>query len=352
MTTRRTTGRRGVTVHDVARRAGVSPMTVSRVVNGAAGVSAETRALVQAEVTRLGFVPSRAARGLRARRSLWMALVFQGSSEELRSEPGYVIELQEGVIRRCLESGYHAAVEVLSADNTRAREQLRGLTQGLAPDGVLLAPPLSSSPAMQKELRAARMPFVRIAPSTQAGAEPAVRMDDQAAARQMTEFLLSLGHRQIGFVMGHPAHVASSERLAGFEAALRAWGLKPQPQLIAPGDFTFDGGRRAAAMLLDARGVKPTAIFASNDELAAGCLTEAFRRGLAVPRDLSVTGFDDTHVASMLYPPLTTVRQSIREMGHVAAGQLLALIDGLAPPQSVQIAHRLVERQSAAAPRA
>jgi LacI family transcriptional regulator len=339
-------------VHDVARRAGVSLMTVSRVVNGAPGVAPETRARVQAEVTRLGFVPSRAARGLRARRSLWITLVFQGSNEELRAEPGYVIELQEGVIRRCMESGYHAAVEVLSPDIARARVQLRELTQRLAPDGVLLAPPLSSSTPMQKELRAAHMPFVRIAPSTDSGVEPLVRMDDHAAARQMTEFLLSLGHRDIGFVMGHPDHVASSQRFAGYEAALHAWGVKLQRRLVAPGDFTFDGGRRAAAMLLDAARVTPTAIFASNDELAAGCLTEAFRRGLAVPRDLSVTGFDDTHVASMLYPPLTTMRQSIREMGHVAAGQLLALIDGLSPPQSVQIAHRLVERQSAAAPRA
>jgi LacI family transcriptional regulator len=348
MTARRGKSGRGITVHDVARQAGVSLMTVSRVVNGAAGVAPETRARVQAEVLRSGFVPSRAARGLRARRSLWIALVFQRTSGELRREPGYVVDLQEGVIRRCLESGYHAAIEVLSADMAEARAQLKALTQQLAPDGVLLAPPLSSSAPILQELRAAHMPVVRISPGSDAGAELSVGMDDRAAAHQMTDFLLSLGHRQIGFIMGPPEHVASEQRLAGYEAALREWGVRTR--LTAPGDFTFEGGRIAAAELLDRKGALPTAIFASNDEMAAGCLVEAQSRGMTVPGDLSVTGFDDTYLASLLYPPLTTMHQSIREMGHEATAKLLGLIDGLSQPRSVQIPHRLVERQSTAAP--
>jgi LacI family transcriptional regulator len=311
-------------------------------------VAPATRARVQAEIAKSGFVPSRAARGLRARRSLWIALVFQRSGGELRREPGYVVDLQEGVIRRCIESGYHAAVEVLSADMAEARTQLRALTQQLAPDGVLLAPPLSSSAPILQELRATQMPFVLLSPGSDAGTDLTVVMDDRAAAHQMTDFLLSLGHRQIGFVTGPPEHASSAQRLAGYEAALDEWGV--QTRLVLAGDFTFEGGRSAAAGFLDRENERPTAIFASNDEMAAGCIAEAHARGMKVPRDLSVTGFDDTYLASMLYPPLTTIHQSIREMGREATAKLLGLIDGLPQPLSVQIPHQLVERHSAAAP--
>jgi LacI family transcriptional regulator len=340
---------RPVTVHDVARLANVSPMTVSRVVNGVAGVAAATRARVQEAVTRLGFVPNRAARNLRSRRSYWVVLVFQGSRDAQREDPGYVVELQEGVIQRCLERGYHAAVEVLSADSAAARAQLRELAQQLAPDGMLLAPPLSHAPEALGLLQSLHMPCVRIAPGSAKGTGPCVLIDDRAAARQMTEYLLSLGHRRIAFVEGHPHYVASAQRLAGYRAALGAWNIAPDPALVAPGDFTFEGGQRAASLLLE-KSPPPTAIFAANDELAAGCLAEAHRRGLRVPGDLSITGFDDTYMATMLYPPLTTVRQSIRDMGHAALEQLLALVDGVTPPQTIRIAHRLVERQSAGAP--
>jgi LacI family transcriptional regulator len=261
-----------------------------------------------------------------------------------------VVELQEGVIQRCLASGYHTAVEVLSADGATARAQLRGLTQQLAPDGMLLAPPLSHSRQSLRVLQSLHMPCVRIAPGASQGTGPCVMIDDRAAARQMSEYLLSLGHRRIGFVEGHPQHAASAQRLAGYRAALAAWEIRFDAALVVPGDFTFEGGQRAAARLLGKPGARPTAIFAANDELAAGCLAEAHRRGLRVPADLSITGFDDTYMATMLYPPLTTMRQSIRDMGQAAVGQLLALIDGAMPPRTIRIAHRLVERQSAAAP--
>lgn len=346
MSPRRGTGR-GATIHDVARRAGVSLMTVSRVTNDAPGVAAATRARVQQAIAALGFVPSGAARSLRSRRSMWIALVFQRSREEIKVDPGYVVELQEGVIRRCMENGYHVAIELLGAETAEARTQLRELSQQLAPDGVLLAPPLSSNAALLPELARLRLPCVRIAPRTATGATPCVLMDDKAASRQMTEYLLSLGHRRIAFVMGHPQHIASAQRLAGYRAALRNWSVEEMPNLVVQGDFTFDGGRQAAEDLLTGNHAIPTAIFASNDEMAAGCLAEVHSRGLRVPGDISVAGFDDTWIASMLYPPLSTIRQPIREMGHAATGQLLALIEGVDPQQTLRFAHRLVERQSA-----
>ncbi len=351
MTSSRRSGRKaGVTVHDVARRAGVSPMTVSRVVNASPDVAEPTRAKVQQVITQLGFIPNRAARSLRSQRSLWIALVFQRMPMELRGDPGYAVELQEGVIQRCRENGYHAAVELLSPVPREAAEQLRELTQQLAPDGILLAPPLSSAAPLLAQLRELRVPCVRIAPRHAQPGESCVLVDDRAAAQQMTEYLLSLGHRRIAFVQGHPDHVASGQRLAGYRAALRAWRVAATAELVAPGDFTFDGGRLALAGLLD-RGAAPTAVFASNDESAAGCLAEAHSRGLHVPGDLSVTGFDDTYVATRLYPPLTTIHQSIREMGHAAIGQLLGLIEGATPQPVIRMAHRLVERRSAGPPR-
>lgn len=337
----------GATIHDVARQAGVSLMTVSRVTNDAPGVAAATRARVQRAIEALGFVPSDAARSLRSRRSMWIALVFQRARREIKVDPGYVVELQEGVIRRCMENGYHLAIELLSAETSEARTQLQSLAQQLAPDGVLLAPPLSSGTALLPEFARLHLPCVRIAPRSATGSTPCVLMDDRSAARQMTEYLLSLGHRRIAFVTGPPEHIASAQRLAGYRAALRAWSVNGLPHLVVQGDFTFEGGMHAAESLLDSGQAPPTAIFASNDEMAAGCLAEAHRRRLRVPAELSITGFDDTWIATMLYPPLTTIRQPIREMGHAATGQLLALIEGLAPPPTLRFAHRLVERQSA-----
>jgi LacI family transcriptional regulator len=343
--------RPSITIRDVAAQAGVSLMTVSRVVNGAASVAEATRERVQQTIQKLGFVPDRAARSLRSRRSWWVALAFQKTTSALRGDPSYVMELQDGVIQRCIDAGYHVAIEVLDASNEVAARQLRELVQQLAPDGMLLAPPLSSNARLLEVLQELHIPFVRIAPRNPTGRQPCVAVDDRGGARQMTEYLLSLGHRRIGFVQGPPQHVASAQRLAGHRDALRAGGVAEEPVLIVAGDFTFDGGRRAAAELLGGASAAPTAIFASNDELAAGCLADAHARGLRVPQDLSITGFDDTYVATMLYPPLTTVRQSIREIGRAAAGQLLELLEGKSPPQAVRIPHEVVRRQSAAAPR-
>lgn len=343
--------RTSVTIRHVAAQAGVSLMTVSRVVNGSTHVADATRERVQQTIQKLGFVPDRAARSLRSRRSWWVAFAFQRTTATQRGDPSYVVELQNGVIQRCIDGGYHVAIEVLDASNEVAAAQLRELVQQLAPDGMLLAPPLSSNATLLAVLQELHIPFVRIAPRNPVGKQPCVAVDDRGAARHMTQYLLSLGHRRIGFVQGPPQHVASAQRLAGYRAALRAKEVPEEPGLIVAGDFTFEGGRRAAAELLGGTTPAPTAIFASNDELAAGCLADAHARGLRVPLDLSITGFDDTYVATMLYPPLTTVRQSIREIGRAAAGQLLELLEGKSPPQTIRIPHQVVERKSAAAPR-
>lgn len=343
------------TVEDVARRAGVSLMTVSRVVNDAPKVAPDTRARVKDAIDALGFVPNRAARSLRSRRSHWIVVLGRTPPAAVRPDGfSYLAALQAGLIARCRQEGYHVAFDSVAADGD-AVYTARELTQRLAPDGVILIPPLSDDAALLEELRVLALPVVRIAPSER-GSDPApcVLMDDRAAAMEMTNHLLKLGHRRIGFIQGHPDHAASAQRLAGFLAAMNAHGLTAQTSDIEPGLFTAESGAVAASALLARGSVSPqgqyTAIFASNDDMAAGCLAVAHELGLRVPQELSVVGFDDTCVASMLYPPLTTVRQPIHDMGFDAAHQLLAMMREGDATACVQLSHRLVERQTVAPP--
>jgi LacI family transcriptional regulator len=343
------------TVEDVARRAGVSLMTVSRVVNDAPKVAPGTRARVKEAIDALGFVPNRAARSLRSRRSHWIAVLGRTPPATVRPDgSSYLAALQFGLIARCRQDRYHVAFDGVSADGD-AVAAARELTQRLAPDGVILIPPLSDDVALLEELRVLALPVVRIGPSER-GSDPApcVLMDDRAAAMEMTDHLLKLGHRRVGFIQGHPEHVSSAQRLAGFRAALQAHGLTVQKEDMEPGLFTAESGAAATRALLT-RGAASshgqyTAIFASNDDMAAGCLAVAHELGLRVPEDLSVAGFDDTYVASMLYPPLTTVRQPIYDMGFDAAHQLLGLMREGDATGCVQLSHRLVERQTVARP--
>jgi LacI family transcriptional regulator len=346
--------KRRPTVEDVARRAGVSLMTVSRVVNRAPKVAPGTRARVQAAIDELGFVPNRAARSLRSQRSHWIAVLGRTPDPAARPDGySYLAELQNGVIGRCRQDGYHVAFDSVAPDGD-AIAAVRELAQRLAPDGVILIPPLSDDGALLDEIRALGLPAVRIGPRER-GDDPApcVLLDDRTAATEMTEYLLNLGHRRIGFIRGHPDHVSSAQRLAGFRAALKEHRLLPQKGDIVPGLFTAESGGVAARTLL-ARGAASqdpvTAIFASNDEMAAGCLAVAHELGLRVPGDLSIVGFDDTYVAAMLYPPLTTVRQPIYDMGYAAAHQLQRLMREGEATACVQLSHRLVERQTVGPP--
>ncbi len=348
--------KRRPTVEDVARRAGVSLMTVSRVVNGAPKVAPGTRARVQEAIDALGFVPNRAARSLRSRRSHWIAVLGRTPQASARPDGySYLAELQAGVIGRCRQDSYHVAFDSVMPDGD-AIAAARELAQRLAPDGAILIPPLSDDAALLEELRVLGLPVVRIAPSERGSdAAPCVLMDDRAAAMEMTEYLLRLGHRRIGFIQGHPDHAASAQRLAGFRAALKAHRLTPQKGDVAAGLFTAESGEAAARALLARGAASPsgpyTALFASNDDMAAGCLAVAHEQGLRVPEDLSVVGFDDTYVAAMLYPPLTTIRQPIYDMGFAAAHQLQRLMRegrchrlraALAP------AHRTTDRRATA----
>lgn len=330
--------RRPATIIDVAREAGVSFKTVSRVLNGEPNVREPTRHRVMEAVRSLGYRANPYARNLRAAQSRLIAVFYSNPSRN------YTSELQIGVLQRCNAEGFNAIFEEATG-GAQSLVLLRG-----EPDlaGVILVPPLTEDTELIGRLSQAGIAFVRLAPAEREGEAGHVSMDDQRAAREMTEYLIGLGHRRIGFIAGPGDHPQARLREAGYRDGLAARGLQPEPGLVVGGTFHFESGLRAAEALL-ALSPAPTAIFASNDDMAAGVLAAAYRRGLRVPDDLSVAGFDDTPLASVVAPSLTTIYQPIREMAACAAGLLFARADPL--PEGGVLAHRMAVRESTAPPR-
>ena len=333
---------RGATVVDVAKRAGVSSMTVSRVINGRSGVSADTRAVVEEAIKALAYTPNVAARNLVNSTELRIGIIYSNANAAFMSEflTGVFEEASSRGARLILlkgEGGRAPAVEAI--------EEL--VASGLS--GALLAPPLGEAPDVLRVLRDAGCAMAAVG-AYQSPGKICVRIDDRAASYQMTRLLLDLGHRQLGFILGNPDQAASAERMAGFYAAIReTGGVEVQ---VVQGDFTYVSGLAAAEHLL-AMPSRPTAIFASNDDMAAAVVSVAHRRHLDVPAELTVAGFDDTTAAQTLWPPLTTVHQPVRELAAEALSLLIAEIAAekghSRVPRETILDHRIVERQSTGA---
>lgn len=335
------TGVMRATIKDVSEIAGVSMKTVSRVLNKERYVSEKTRLRVERAVEQLNFTPSVAARILAGKRSYQIALIYDNHS------PHYIHQIQTGVWARCVEEGVRLLAQPTDVASPNLAQEVGGLIDQTQVDGVILSSPVTDAPGALEELEARKIPYVRISPGTEHERSSSVSMDDVQAADDMTSHLIALGHRRIGFVIGHTNHTASDLRLYGYRRALDRAGLSFEPKYVRPGLFDFASGEAAADILLDLA-VPPTAIFASNDDMAAGVLTVAHRRGISVPADLSVAGFDDTALASQLWPPLTTVRQPTRELAYAAAS---LLFDAGGDIVHRRLPHELVLRASTAAPR-
>jgi len=327
-----------VTITDVARRAGVSMKTVSRVMNNEPAVSKTTRAKVSAAAKELNYTPNRAARGLAGSKSFLIAMLYDIPS------PGYTINLQKGATQACREHGYHLIVEPLDTSQPAHMLDVSNLMTRLSVDGIILAPPLCDNHEVVHLLKERGTPYIPIAPSMEHGPTPVIRMDDGLAAKEMTDYLIRLGHKDIGFVKGHPRHSASPLRFEGFVSAMKSAGLAVQNAWIEDGDFTYKSGVEAGVKILS-RPHKPTAIFASNDDAGAGVMAAAARLGISVPDGLSVAGFDDTAIASSVWPRLTTIRQPVTDMGYQAAKLLLD--DSKDAPRSLDaLDHSLIKRES------
>lgn len=336
-----TSDRRPATIVDVAREAGVSFKTVSRVLNGEPNVRAETRTRVMEAVVQLGYRTNQHARSLRAGQSRLIGVFYSTPSRN------YIGEIQIGALQRGNAEGFSIAFEHLP-ETAGGSVLPRG---GAELAGAILIPPLTEDAALMDSLIQAGTPFVRLSHTVADGEVGHVTMDDEAAAREVMAHLISLGHRRIGFIAGPGSHPQSHLRETGYRASLAASGIALEENLIARADtFDFEAGLRAADELLR-QTPRPTAIFASNDDMAAAVLAVAFRSGLRIPEQLSVVGFDDTPLASIVYPALTTIYQPTREMASVAVGMLLEK-RASDEPQKACLPYRLVVRETTAAPEA
>lgn len=326
-------------IRDVAARAGVAVKTVSRVLNGHPYVSQTMRERVEEAMKELDFRPSVAARILSGAKSNQVALIYDNHS------PYYMFQIQKGCWEVCHEKGIRLLAQPVDVDDPDVGEQVRGLISETHVDGVILSSPVTDCEPVLRTLDALDIPFVRISPGTNHALTSSVFMDDAQAGDDMTTHLVNHGHRRIGFVKGHPSHMASEERLYGYRKALDRAGIAFEPALVIDGEFDFDSGVRAAAALLDSA-EPPTAIFAANDDMAAGVLAEAHSRGVDVPGQLSVAGFDDTTLARTVWPPLTTIHQPMAELARTAAEILIAGGETV----HRRLPHQLVERASVAPP--
>jgi len=338
------TTRGRATIREVASAAGVSIATVSRVLNGRPDVSPETREAVMRAVRDQGFSTNRNARALSGGKTGLVGVtlpVVHG---------GHFTAILAGVTEGLYEQDMRAVLCPTLHQHEREVNLLERLMHGTTDAGILMLPEESND-----ELRALQRhgyPFVVVDPRAQPEEGiPAVSAANASGARVATEHLLELGHRRIGAITGPLHWLAGSERLNGFRSALAAAGVLADPGLVHEASFAPGAGDEAAASLLDLPD-RPTAIFAFNDELAISVLQAAHERGLHVPGDLSVVGFDDSEKARITTPALTSVRQPLAEMGRMAVTLLLQLLESRRTAGvSVELAIRLVERSSTAPPR-
>lgn len=330
------------TISDVARVAGVSPMTVSRVINGEANVRPTTRDTVNRAIGELNYAPNPAARSLAGGERTRVGLLYANPSA------GFVGEFLIGSLDQATRRDVQLIFEQCPAEE-QGVDVARRLVEDRI-DGVVLTPPLCESAAVLAVFADAGIPIVLVATARPPEGQLAVSIDDRLAARRMTEHLIGLGHRRIGHITGDPNVSASGERRAGYAEALAAAGLPADDALVAPGRFTYRSGLDAAEQLLSLP-EPPTAIFAANDDMAAAAIAAAHRHGLEVPADLTVCGFDDTTMATAIWPELTTVKQPIADMARAAVAMLVDAIRGQRDPAGVnRLDFELVRRASDAPP--
>lgn len=344
---RRTRG--AITIEDVARAAGVSAMTVSRVINQGKNVRESTRAAVLEAVERLNYSPNTAARSLAGGEATHIGLLYSNPSA------GYLSQFLIGALHAARSAGVHLVIESCESEDADEQAEVTRRFANSEVEGVILPPPLSESTPILVELDAMRIPVVTVAMGSPREDGLNVRIDDHAAAVEMTRYLLDLGHRNIGFIKGHPNIIASHERFRGFCDALTEAGLDCDEAPVEQGYFSYRSGLTAGERLLS-HADRPTAIFASNDDMAAATVSVAHRRGLAVPEDLSIVGFDDTALATSVWPELTTVKQPIAAMAEAALELLIADLRRRragAPRKFAErvLSHAMIIRESSGPPR-
>jgi LacI family transcriptional regulator len=330
------------TINDVARLAQVSKKTVSRVINKSPLLSEKTRLRVEDVIEEIGFVPNSQARALALRRNFIIAAVHDNPNAQ------FLVNVQKGILEALEGTDFGLMVQPVNRNSPSIAEDLREFLERQQPYGVVLLPPISETQELAEVCRDFGARYVRMASAQVDDLEQMVLSNDTEAVRQAVTYLTDQGHKRIALIEGRVQSRSAIERRKGYEEALAKAGIPVKPQLIEQGGYTFESGVEAALKLL-AKPERPTAIFASNDEMAIGALIAAKRKGIEVPRGLSIVGFDDTPMSNQVWPPLTTVRWPIADMARIAAKKLLVGPDD-PPVTETLLPSELIKRASVAPP--
>jgi LacI family transcriptional regulator len=333
-------------MNDVARLAGVSPMTVSRVVNGTGTVRDDTRRKVGVAMAALNFMPNRQARNLAGSKPARIGFLY---SSLFGADLG---EFLVGLLSQSSLDNVQLFVERCTAPEGQAAQLRRML--GARMEGLILGPLYDNAQAAAA-VAASGMPAVLVDAGRIDERLGSIGIDSGEAARHMTRHLLALGHQRIGFVSGSALDAVGAARLAGYRAALEQAGVDRDDRLVVLGKTSYRCGLDAGELLLGLSD-RPTAIFAGNDDMAAAVVAAAHAQGLGVPGDLTVTGFGDTRLATTIWPELTTIRLPSAQMARDALQSLVRRVRALrrgarCEPEHLNLDFELVRRQSDAAPR-
>jgi LacI family transcriptional regulator len=289
----------------------------------------------------LNYVPDPQARGLASKRSFLLGLVYDNPNAL------YVSDIQRGILNVCRQAGYELIMHPSDMTSSRLNSEISQFVSRARIDGLILLSPISQIDSLARRLKKDQVRYIRISPKKNDAKPRIVISNDKHGAELMTEYLVSLGHRNIGFVTGPASNLSAQEKLEGFRETMRKHGLPVRKGMVTDGDNTFNSGVEAGQILLRMKN-RPTAIFASNDDMALGVMKTAALQGIRVPEELSVAGFDDSTIATVVWPDLTTVRQPVEHIGEVAASKLLAQLtnnEGQAD-RAVEVEPELVVRNS------
>lgn len=307
---------KNITINDVARVAGVSKRTVSRVINRSPLVGEKTRERIEKIIKELNFIPDKQARGLASSRSYLLGLIYE-HYDSLSIE-----QVQRGALSVCADLGYELVVHPCkSAEAAFVDECLRSIAKSKL-DGVIILPPVSENKELAAALRKANVAYIRIASVDFDDADNIIVSDERSAMKEMADHFVDLGHQDIGFISGPLKYKSSLERMAGFLLELEKWHITVPKNRIVEGQNNYESGLVCARELLSAD-TRPSAILANNDEMALAVIRVAHDMGIKVPEELSVAGFDDNILASRIIPSLTTIHRPIDDMAALATQKLI-----------------------------
>lgn len=333
---------KAATINDIARLSGVSKKTVSRIINNSPLVRKDTREKVETLMREVGYTPDPLARGLAFRRSFLIGMVYDNPTAQ------YIVDMQYGALDALRGSSFELVVHPCDSRSPGYIDGVCRFVQQQKLHGVILVPRASEDQALADALDEIGCRFTRIASLPLDETSQMVVTHDRDGAAEAADYLLSLGHRDIALVTGPSAYRSAHERTSGFIDALAKRGIELPKDRIVEAGYTFESGVAAAEKLLLGK-KRPTAIFTGNDEMAAGIYKVALRAGITIPRELSIIGYDDSPLASRLWPSLTSVRRHTRDTGRTAAAMLIQP-DGQPAMQIASVRPHLIVRDSCQPP--